>query len=84
MKRLPHIVGYHAKIRVLENGKVWTLMVDRPDWGSDVEILKELGEELGVKTVGEILREFKSKGLAKLETGLGLSIDSKLSLESLS
>ncbi len=53
---MPSIMAYHAQIRVVVDGRVLIIHVDRPDWESDLEILRDFANSMGAETVGEVAR----------------------------
>lgn len=64
---LPQAVAFHAEIHVLKGEEVVTLCVDRPEWATEGEVLRDLAKEYGVRTVGELVGELEPLGCVRAE-----------------
>ncbi len=57
MEPLKPILEYHPEIHVDKNGERFLLKMSVPDWKPDAAVLKEVGQSLNAKTVGEIIEK---------------------------
>lgn len=59
---MPKIKAFHAKVGVRGNdGNVKVLKVDLPDYATVHEVLTIVGEALGSKTAGEIIKQLSEQ-----------------------
>ncbi len=61
------VLAYHAEVHVERDGQILTLMVDRPDWEPEDVMLRALGRERGVGTVGELVSLLEGEGRVRVE-----------------
>ena len=75
---MPHVVAYHPQVAVCGNdGVVYKLTADLPDWVSDEEFLKLVGGLYSCETVGDLVE----KVLAVKPLVPGLKLDSLSDVE---
>jgi hypothetical protein len=65
---LPSVIAYHPEINVLQDdGNIAVIKLTISDFATDSEILTGLAEDLGVRTVGEIMEAIRAGSVASVE-----------------